>query len=221
MKGKYYMSREINCPFCKQNVEITKIRTGERLSYKYMNFVKAVGICPNCLSEVHIPEIDDMIERLQNINKEYSNMLKEYDDGTSSTISKDFSEDWYTISSETLQFESPGAEYTLSNIVYHGTLKSEFDYDVVTIDNIYLDVIDDIEDEILKVDDDVSEEEDEDEYDYSYFKTYVHVNGKMREVCCMMWRNVEDSVSGIIFNKDDTTSFRYGKQKTKDKYVIV
>lgn len=214
------MGKIMICPSCKEEVEVTRIRVSDRLSYKYMTFAKAVGVCPKCFSEIHIDEIDDVVKRLQEINKEYSNILKEYDDG-STVIPKDFSKDWDVISEDELVFETievpddTNTIITLDWLLYNGSLKNEYGYDISSIDSKYIDKLNELVNYVLNEDDEGSET-------YSYqFKTHCMVNDEINEVCCMMWKNLNDKVSGIIFNTDDNTSYRYGKQKTKDKYVIV
>jgi hypothetical protein len=216
------MGKIMICPSCKEEVEVTRIRVSDRLSYKYMTFAKAVGVCPKCFSEIHIEEIDDVVKGLQEINKEYNNILKEYDDG-STVIPKDFSKDWGVISEDDLIFETtevPGFTdidmiITLDWLLYNGSLKNEYGYDISPLNTKYINKLDELMHYVLNEDGEGSET-------YSYqFKTHCMVNGEIREVCCMMWKDLNDGVSGIIFNTDDNTSYRYGKQKTKDKYVIV
>ena len=64
-------------------------------------------------------------------------------------------------------------------------------------------------------------EDEDDERERYYFKTYVWINNTAKKVCCMMWLDVTGEASGIIFNETDVDAYRYGKQKVKDKYVIL
>ena len=202
------MSTVMICPSCQQEVEITKIRTSEKLSFKYMSFNKAVGICPNCLEDVHIPEIDNMIETMQSINKSYVNILKGYIN--TSDISKDanFYEEWDVIPLEELVFDLVKHSRIIRRLVYIGTLKNTIGYDVVTLTDEYSTKLSEIEDIVHA------------EGSY-YFITHTCVDSEIVEVCCMLWEDIEKSVSGIIFNKTDVNSFRYGKQRAKNKTVMV
>lgn len=206
------MSRVMICPSCGKEVEVKKIRVSERINYKYISFAKAVGVCPECISEIHIPEIDAIVEELQFINKEYVNILSNYQDSsTPASRDTDFSKDWDLIPEYELLFESSKMGI-VKRIIYNGTLKNELGYDIITMGFDYNDKLEEIK-EIVLNDDNVS-------HTY-YFKTHVMIGGNTREVCCMLWKDIENKVSGIIFNEDDSISYRYGKQKAKEKYVIV
>jgi len=204
------MSKIITCPYCKQDVEVTKIRTSEKVAFKYISFNKAVGICPNCLEEIHIAEIDDIIEQIQSINKKYANALKGYKNTSDISRDSEFYKDWDVITENKLIFDgTTDDEYPpIQRIVYNGSLKNEIGYDIVTVDIRYNDTLESIFEKVHT----------DKKY---YFITYVELDDCIQEVCCMMWEDIEEMVSGIIFNKTDVNSYRYGKQKVKNKTVMV
>lgn len=209
------MSYNLKCPYCEQDVEITRIRTSDRLSYKYMNISSAVGICPNCKHEVHIPDIDSIIDGFKILNARYTQMLDSYTNASSINKDTSFADEWPTKNEFTFDTDTFGDSTTIVNeLCVYGTLKTELGFDLISISDYDKSALYEIINDVI---------EDSSYEGKFYFKGFINkhkADGSLDEICCMMWINVTGKISGIVFNRDDYYAYKYGKQKTKDKYII-
>ena len=207
------MANILRCPTCGRDVTVTQIKIKEKVMYKYVTFSKVVGMCPECTSDIHLPEFDNIITRLQNLNKSYVTAANNYTNASDISKDNDFSKNWDDIPRTELAFETVDSTITQKNMSYNGTLlKTDIGYDVVNIESKFQNRLNEIKEYLL--------DEEQAELESYNFKTYIYLNNVYKQICCTMWKDISNNVSGLLYNTDDTTSYRYAKQKSKNKEII-